>query len=40
MRTTPIMLLAATALSGCTLLPAAGPTATAIQAGAEVPEAG
>ncbi|MDQ0444394.1 hypothetical protein QO016_003905, partial [Methylobacterium persicinum] len=32
--------IAATALSGCTLLPAAGPTATAIQAGAEVPEAG
>jgi polysaccharide export outer membrane protein len=40
MRTTPILLLATLAMSGCTLLPAAGPTATAIQAGAEVPESG
>ncbi|MCJ2026616.1 polysaccharide biosynthesis/export family protein, partial [Methylobacterium sp. J-067] len=32
--------IATLAMSGCTLLPAAGPTATAIQAGAEVPEAG
>jgi len=40
MRTTPILLLATLAMSGCTLLPAAGPTAKAIQAGAEVPESG
>ncbi len=32
--------IATLAMSGCTLLPAAGPTATAIQAGAEVPESG
>lgn len=32
--------IATLAVSGCTLLPAAGPTATAIQAGAEVPESG
>ena len=32
--------IATLAMSGCTLLPAAGPTAKAIQAGAEVPESG
>ncbi|MCJ2134810.1 sugar transporter, partial [Methylobacterium sp. J-026] len=36
MRTLPLVLLAVTAMSGCTYLPAAGPTASAIQAGAEV----
>ncbi len=35
----PIYLLAAAALSGCTLLPGTGPTASAIEAGAAVPEA-
>ncbi|MGH1570064.1 polysaccharide biosynthesis/export family protein [Methylobacterium sp. P31] len=36
MRNLPLALLAVTALSGCTYLPAAGPTAGAIQAGSEV----
>ncbi|SDO37240.1 polysaccharide export outer membrane protein, partial [Methylobacterium phyllostachyos] len=36
MRTLPLVLLAVTAMSGCTYLPAAGPTASAIQAGSEV----
>ncbi|MCJ2065100.1 sugar transporter, partial [Methylobacterium sp. J-088] len=36
MRTLPLALLAAAAMSGCTYLPAAGPTASAIQAGSEV----
>jgi polysaccharide biosynthesis/export protein len=39
MRFTPIYLLAAAALSGCTALPSAGPTASAIEAGASVPQA-
>ncbi len=36
MRKLPLVLLAVSAMSGCTYLPAAGPTASAIQAGAEV----
>ncbi|MER2197931.1 sugar transporter, partial [Methylobacterium brachiatum] len=36
MRKLPLALLAMTAISGCTYLPAAGPTASAIEAGAEV----
>ena len=36
MRKLPLVLLAASAMSGCTYLPAAGPTASAIQAGSEV----
>ncbi|MDQ0449585.1 hypothetical protein QO012_004104, partial [Methylobacterium aerolatum] len=39
MRFSPIYLLAAAALSGCTALPAAGPTASAIEAGSTVPQA-
>ncbi|MBE7246359.1 MAG: sugar transporter, partial [Actinomycetospora chiangmaiensis] len=39
MRNLPLVLLAVTAMSGCTYLPAAGPTASMIQAGAEVPTA-
>ncbi|MGW8788783.1 hypothetical protein, partial [Heyndrickxia sporothermodurans] len=40
MRKLLLVLLAASAMSGCTYLPAAGPTAGAIQAGAEVVTAG
>ncbi|MCJ2054711.1 sugar transporter, partial [Methylobacterium sp. J-070] len=36
MRKLSLALLAVTAMSGCTYLPAAGPTASAIQSGAEV----
>ncbi|MDQ0519221.1 hypothetical protein QO017_000519, partial [Methylobacterium gregans] len=36
MRASPLVLCAALAVSGCSVLPAAGPTARAVVSGAEV----
>ncbi|MCJ2006563.1 sugar transporter, partial [Methylobacterium sp. WL30] len=36
MRVLPLLLLTALAVSGCSVLPASGPTARAVEAGAEL----